>query len=173
MLNDSTARYGSVSKFFHWVMATLLAWQFLKFFDRISDGEHWVGENLVPYHVSIGTVLLLLVVLRLVWSIRQSKQRPEPENASRVLVKAGHGLLYLSMLLMPISGIMYLVGKGYGLKVFGMQLIARGEEMQWMADLGHYHSPIAWVMLVLVAGHIVMGLVHHFIKKDNTLKRML
>lgn len=42
-------------------MAVLVGWQFLKFFDRIAEGEHWVGQTLVPWHISIGTLFLLLI----------------------------------------------------------------------------------------------------------------
>ena len=76
MTNDSPTRYGSVSRLLHWGMAALIGWQMLKFFDRIDDGEHWVGQTLVPWHVSIGTVLLVLVVLRIVWAAGQRAQRP-------------------------------------------------------------------------------------------------
>src|SRR5690606_3449812 len=117
------------------------------------------------------SLIMLLVIIRLVWAIKQKDNRPRSEPVA--LVKAGHGLLYLGMLVMPITGVMYLLGKGYGLKVFGMQLIARGEGVEWMASLGSLHSPIAWLLLLLIAGHVGMALLHHFVKKDDTLKRML
>lgn len=44
---DSKERYGSITRIFHWGMALLIIWQFMKFFDRINDGEHWIGENIV------------------------------------------------------------------------------------------------------------------------------
>ncbi len=46
-------------------MALLVFWQMLNFFDRIDDGEHWVGQVLVPWHGSIGALLLVLIVLRI------------------------------------------------------------------------------------------------------------
>lgn len=170
-MNDTPQRYGTLSRLLHWGMALLIGWQLLKMFDRINDGEHWVGQTLVPWHVSIGALIMLLVIIRLVWAIKQKDNRPRSEPVA--LVKAGHGLLYLGMLVMPITGVMYLVGKGYGLKVFGMQLIARGDGVEWMASLGSLHSPIAWLLLLLIAGHVGMALLHHFVKKDDTLKRML
>lgn len=70
MLKDSRARHGTVSKTLYWLMTVLIAWQLLKFGDRIADGEHWVGQTLVPAHVSIGTLLLVLVIVRIVWAVR-------------------------------------------------------------------------------------------------------
>lgn len=80
---DTKERYGLITRVFHWGMAVLIVWQFLKFFDRINDGEHWVGETLVQWHGSIGIVLLLLVVLRMVWAWLQSNNRPEHHPSRR------------------------------------------------------------------------------------------
>ena len=173
MTDDSKERYGSVSRLFHWGMALLIGWQGLKFFDRIADGEHWVGQTLVPWHVSIGSLLLLLVVLRIVWAARQRENRPVQDPATASLVKLGHFLLYAAMLLMPLTGIMILVGNGYGWSPFGMQFVAQGAEIPWMASLGGaLHSPLAWLLFIMIAGHIGIALVHHFVKKDTVLRRM-
>ncbi|MFW6021518.1 MAG: cytochrome b [Guyparkeria sp.] len=173
MLNDSLERYGSVSKAFHWIMAVLIGWQLLKFFDRIDDGEHWVGETLVSWHVSIGTLLLVLIVLRLVWAIWQRSHRPAQDPATVKLVKAGHGLLYLGMLLMPITGIFVMLGGGHGLTAFGIELLAEGDEIAWAKTIGSLHSPLAWILAALIVGHIAMALYHHVVKRDDVLRRML
>lgn len=173
MLDDTRERYGSVSKALHWVMAVLIGWQLLKFFDRIDDGEHWVGETLVSWHVSIGTLLLVLVVLRLLWVLRQRHHRPEQDPATVKLVKAGHGLLYLAMLLMPITGILVMLGGGHGLTVFGFEMIGEGDEIAWAKSLGNIHSPLSWFLAALIAGHIAIALHHHFIRRDDALRRML
>ncbi len=172
-MNDSTHHYGAVTRVLHWATALLILSQFLKFGDRINDGEHWIGQTLVPTHISLGLLVLALVVFRVVWAIRQRSQRPQHEGPTTLLVKGGHGLLYLSMLLMPLTGILYMVGNGYGLGAFGVQLIEKsGAETGWMLALGSLHSPIAWLFLVLVTGHIAAALYHHFVVKDDTLRRM-
>lgn len=174
MKNDSKARYGTISRWLHWGMAVLIGWQMLKFFDRINDGEHWVGQTLVPWHISIGFVLLLLAVARIIWAIRQRNNRPDQDPATAFLVKAGHGLLYLALALMPLTGLMIMLGNGYGLTVFGAELVAGGEGIGWMATIGGtLHSPLAWLLLILVAGHAGIALLHHFVKRDGVLRRML
>ena len=173
-MHDSKERYGSITRVFHWGMALLIIWQFMKFFDRINDGEHWLGETIVPWHVSIGSLLLVLIVLRLIWAATQKNNRPEQEPSTAFLVKAGHGLLYLGMLLLPITGLMIMIGNGYGWNPFGLGLIARGgAEIGWLATLGSAHSLIAWSLLILVLGHAGIALLHHFVKKDGVLGRML
>lgn len=170
---DSRSRYGTVSRTFHWLMALLIVWQFLKLGDRIAEGEHWVGQTLVPWHVSLGAVLLVLVVLRIVWAASQLKQRPPHDPATAWLVKGGHMALYGCMLLMPISGLLYLIGNGYGVKVFGQQLVEKGPEIAWAASLGSVHSPLAWLTVLLVLGHIGAALYHRLVKRDDIMQRML
>ena len=176
MQQDTRERYGTISRFFHWAVALLVAWQALKIFDRIDDGEHWVGQNLVPWHISIGVLVLLLVVPRIAWALRNQGRRPPapPPPALGLLAKAGHVALYAAVLLMPLTGIAIMVGNGYGLTVFGMELVAGGDEVQWLAEIGGaVHSPLAWLLIAMVLGHAAMALVHHFIKRDGVLRRML
>ncbi len=173
MKGDTQERYGSISRFFHWGMGLLIIWQILKFFDRINDGEHWVGQTLVPWHISIGSLLLVLVVLRIIWAAKQRNNRPVQDPATALLVKIGHFLLYAGMVLMPITGALYMIGNGYGWIPFGIQLVAKGDEIPWMVSIGSLHSPIAWLLLIMIVGHIGIALVHHFVKKDGVLRRMV
>lgn len=170
MSSDTQQRYGTLSRCLHWGMAFFITWQFLKFFDRINDGEHWVGQNLVSWHLSIGTLLLVLVVLRLIWAGVNRGHRPASYS---FLARLGHFLLYACMVLMPVTGVWIMIGNGYGLTAFGIELAARGDAIPWMATLGGIHSALAWLFLILSAGHIVMALYHHFIKRDGLLNRVL
>lgn len=173
MIKDSPERYGRVSIFLHWLMAVLIGWQLLKIGDRIGDGEHWIGQTLVPWHISIGTLLLCLIVLRTLWALSQRGHRPLQIPATAALVRIGHGLLYAGMVLMPVSGVLAMIGGGHGLTVFGLELVGEGEEVPWMESLGDLHSPIAWALLILIAGHTGIALIHHFIQRDDTLRRIL
>lgn len=173
MTNDSRERYGSISRLFHWGMGLLVLWQLLKLFDRINDGEHWVGQTLVPWHITIGTLLLVLVILRIFWAAKQKDNRPVQDPATAHLVRIGHFLLYAALVLMPLTGASYMVGNGYGWAPFGIQLVGKGEEISWLASIGGLHSPIAWLLLIMILGHIAIALWHHFVKKDGVLRRML
>lgn len=173
-MNDTRERYGSITRIFHWLMAILVVWQGLKFFDRINDGEHWVGQTLVSFHSNIGSLILFLVILRIIWAYTQRTKRPIQDPATAMLVNLGHFVLYACMVLMPITGVMYLVGLGYGWSAFGIQFISGGAEIPWMASVGGtLHSPIAWIFLIMVIGHVGMALLHHFVKKDGVMKRMV
>lgn len=173
MLKDTPNRYGTLTRLIHWVMAALIVLQFLKLGDRINDGEHWIGQTIVPLHGSLGILLLVLIIVRLIWSIGQSSQRPQYDGLQRILVKAGHGLLYLCMILVPLSGMARPLGAGYGLKMFGNQLVqGTGEKTEWLLAFSQIHAPLTWAFVALAIGHIAAALYHHFVLKDQTLVRM-
>ncbi|WP_434458612.1 cytochrome b [Stutzerimonas urumqiensis] len=173
MIGDSRTRYGVISRLFHWGVGALIFWQALKLGDRIAEGEHWIGQTLVPWHVSIGSVLLVLIVLRIFWAIGQLPRRPLHDPATAWLVKSGHFALYAVMLAMPLSGLAHLIGNGYGVKVFGNQLVAKGDEIGWAAAVGSLHSPLAWLLVILIVGHVGMALYHRLVKRDDIMQRML
>ncbi|NLX17099.1 MAG: cytochrome b [Ramlibacter sp.] len=170
--NDTTRRYGTITRLLHWSMAALFIWQFCKFFDRIQDGEHFLGNLTGPLHGSFGALILVLGILRILWAISQ-KQRPSQQGPLAALASMGHKLLYLLMLLMPLSGMMYVRGNGYPLKVFGTELMARtGVKTEWMLSIGELHSPLAWLTVITVLGHMFFALYHHIVLKDGTLSRI-
>ncbi len=176
MKPDTRQRYGTLSRLLHWGMAVLVVWQALKLADRIDDGQHWIGQVLVPWHVSIGTLVGVLIVVRIAWALRNRQRRPPAPMPPLLgmLARAGHIALYLALLLMPLSGIAILVGNGYGLEAFGLQLVAPGTEIPWLAAFGKVvHSPLAWLLVLLVIGHVAAALWHGLVRKDGVLRRML
>ena len=176
MSRDTKDRYGIVSRLLHWGMAVLVIWQVLKLFDRINDGQHWVGQVLVPWHISIGVLIGLLIIVRIAWTLRNRNNRPPapPPPTLGMLARAGHIALYVCLVLMPLTGIAIMVGNGFGLEAFGIQLVAAGPEIEWLAVFGGaIHSPLAWLLVLLVIGHIVMALWHGLVRKDGVLQRML
>ncbi|MGK2286174.1 cytochrome b [Pedomonas sp. V897] len=173
MMNDTPDRYGVLTRLIHWTMAALIVLQFLKLGDYINDGEHWVGQTIVPLHGSLGILLFVLIVVRLAWAVSQRGQRPDYDARLRLLVKAGHGLLYLCMILMPLSGMARGLGAGRGIKMFGSQLIeGSGEKTEWLLAFSQIHAPLSWLFVALASGHVLAALYHHFVLKDQTLRRM-
>jgi len=74
---------------------------------------------------------------------------------------------------MQFTGVLTMLGGGYGWSAFGVQLIAKGEKIPWAATLGSLHSPVAWILHILILGHTGIALLHHFVRKDDTLRRII
>jgi len=107
--------------------------------------------------------------------LSQRQQRPElkGQGVMALLTKGAHLLLYLCMVLMPVTGVLLMLGEGHGLAGFGIELVAESEqEMAWAIALGQWHAQISWLFVALVLGHLGAALYHHFVKHDDTLARM-
>lgn len=175
MLRDSPERYGTVSRILHWGMAALLAWQFAGMALRMILGRvplmaFWVGT-----HVSVGTLLLLLVLLRAAWALAQRRRRPQyPAGPAGRLAGAGHLLLYALMIAIPALALLRQFGSGRGVTLFGIEVQrAGGEPVPWMtAPANLLHGNLAWLLLALIVGHVLMALIHRYLWKDDTLARM-
>jgi cytochrome b561 len=173
---DTPRRYGLVSRMLHWGMAALFAWQFAGMAIRILVGRHPVTAFMVGSHASVGFLLLLLVLLRGSWGLASASRRPRhaPGLLGR-LATAGHLLLYALMLVVPALALLRAAGSGRGFAPFGLPLFARfeGGPVGWMVAPAHAaHGLLAWVLLGLVAGHVLMVVVHRWLWRDDVLQRM-
>ena len=82
-LLDHPEGYGSVSRALHWLMAALFAWQFISAILHAIDREMPVTRFFWSWHVSIGFLLLVAVVLRGVWALINLRNRPPHKAFSR------------------------------------------------------------------------------------------
>lgn len=173
---DTPQRYGLVSRALHWGMAAVFAWQFAGMAVKILVGRHPVTAFMVGSHASVGTLLMLLVLLRGAWGLANARRRPRhaPGLMGR-LATAGHLLLYALMLVVPSLALLRAAGSGRGLAFFGIPVFApfEGGPVGWMvAPASAAHGLLAWTLLALVAGHVLMVVVHRWLWRDDVLQRM-
>ena len=110
----------------HWVIAFLLMIQFLIGLDMVdipkgpdSPRPFWFNT-----HKSIGIILGCLILFRLYWRLRSGV--PESPSGTptweRIAANLSHKLLYLCMILMPISGLMGSLFSKYDLLFIGITI---------------------------------------------------
>lgn len=136
-------------------------------------------------HKSLGMLILLLVLPRVIW--RVIKGWPTPVNTvkkiEQLLAKVGHWVLIVGTVLFPVSGMLMSGAGGRGLYIFGWELLGQNRDAvtdkivplnESLAGLGHQvHGILVWVMCITIALHIAGALKHHLVYKDHTLRRML
>lgn len=174
--HDTPARYGLVSRLLHWGMAAIFAWQFLGMTLRALLGRGPVAGFFVGTHASVGTLLLLLVLLRGAWGLASRRRRPGHGGglAGRAAT-AGHLALYALMLVVPALALARAYGSGRAFAPFGVPLFPgfAGGPVGWLtAPANAVHGWLAWLLLALIAGHVVMALAHRLIFRDDVLQRM-
>jgi cytochrome b561 len=134
--------------------------------------------NRLPFiHKSLGMLLILVFLAGLLWRFINSK----PEAATGVsavehkLAKAMHWVFYLVIAIILASGYLIPTADGSAVSVFDIisvpATITSIPEQQDIA--GVVHRYLSYLLIGLVAVHAGAALKHHFINRDNTLRRML
>jgi len=174
---EITPRYTRTAISLHWLIALGLTSTFALGF-YMHDLP--LSPNKLKYyswHKWAGISLLGLAVVRLAWRItHRAPQLPSTMvPMARLAAHAGHWLLYILMLAIPLSGWLMSSAQGFQVVWFGVlplpDLISKNAELgEWLKDV---HVVLNYTLLVAVIGHVGAALQHHFIKKDTVLTRML
>jgi cytochrome b561 len=174
--NDSDS-WGAPAKLFHWLMAALILAQIALGLTAASWRLSPTKLNLFFWHKSTGMLILALVALRLLWRLaNRTPELPAGMPAwERAAARASHGLLYVLMLALPITGWIVSSASNVPFRIFFLiplpAIVAPDKAVADLLTLVH-RGLFATLALVLVA-HIVAALRHHFVKRNTVLIRML
>lgn len=169
--------YGVLQIALHWIMATLVAILLpLGLWMTGLDYYHpWYKQG-PDLHRALGVLFALLLLLRLAWRLSGPMPRPSAGSAwQRRAAQAAHGLLYLLPLLLVTSGYLISTADGRAVDVFGwFQVPATLHGIDGQEDIaGDIHFALAMLLLAVIALHLAAALRHHFLLRDDTLRRML
>jgi cytochrome b561 len=168
--------YSTGSKFFHWFIAiiviTMLSGSF--FLDDLPEQYQSFAYMM---HKSFGLTVLFLMVFRLFW-IHRSGKPPLPATVpiwQKILSRIVQYSLYVFLLSMALSGWIMSVAGGNVPSYFGLfnAPLPINSDQALSKLMEQSHKIIAWVLIVLIVLHIAGAIKHHFINKDNVLRRML
>jgi len=173
-------KYALLLRVIHWLMALCIL-------GLIAVGWYMAGipkddpgkYDLYSWHKSFGVLTIFLIVLRIGVRIA-TKVPPLPDGikkCERRLAKAGHGLLYVGMILVPVSGYIMSDAGGYSVKFFGILMPDFLDKNKDIGSIAHeLHEIVPYVLLAVIALHIA-GVIKHkcFDKKseNDVLKRMI
>ncbi|MGM0593433.1 MAG: cytochrome b [Pseudomonadota bacterium] len=169
--------WGGVAIALHWLTALTVLGMFALGLWMTSLGYYdpWYRKG-PDLHRSIGVLLFILTLARLIWRQLSPPPPPLPNHKpyERLAARAVHILLYLLLFAIMASGYLISTADGRGVEVFGWFTIPAtitGENQEDLA--GGLHWLLAWTLIVVVALHAGAALKHHFIDRDRTLRRML
>ena len=173
----SPRRYTGVAILLHWLIALLI-------FGMFPLGLYMHGLplsvrklELYSWHKWFGITVLLLVLLRIVWRLGH-RPPPLPDSVPRWQARAAealHGLLYLLILCIPLSGWALSSASGIQVVWWGVlplpNLLAPDHALA--RDLAWWHAWLNYTLAALVFAHVGAALKHQFIDRDGVLVRML
>jgi cytochrome b561 len=175
---NSPSNYGLFSVVMHWGMALLVFGMFGLGVWMVDLGYYSSWRQTAPdLHKSLGLLLFALLLLRLLWRFCS----PPPlalssySRVTRLAASVVHGLLLLGLLALMVAGYLISTAEGRGISVFGwFEVPAVFSAFNDQADLaGAVHKYVAWALVITAGLHAIAALKHHFIDRDQTLKRML
>lgn len=161
----------------HWVMAIIVVALYVL-------GDYMVGldyydpwyQSAPFWHKSIGLLLAMLLVLRIVSRVTFAAPRdPAISRVIRYSVSFVHSSLYVLLIGVIVSGYLISTADGRGIDFFSwFEVASIGELFENQEDLaGVWHERMALGLLVLAGLHALAAVKHHFVDRDKVLKRMI
>ena len=175
-LRSNDRQWGSVAKLFHWIIALAILGNGT--FGLLMDLAHSPMQkiNWLALHKSIGLTVLALVLLRVLWRWGDGHPREEPAPRwQQWAARAAHGVLYVLIVALPLSGWWFNSVTGKPLQWFKLfnlpALVAKNDELRGFAH--GVHEYLFWFLLLVLVAHVGAALKHHLSDNDNVLRRML
>ncbi|MDI6024823.1 cytochrome b [Corticibacterium sp. UT-5YL-CI-8] len=166
--------YSPLLKLLHWLIAALVLaiWPLGLMIGFVKDD---VKLDFYLVHESLGFLVLWLMLLRVGARLTSKAPLIKGPPIERLAAHTVHGLLYVFLILMPVTGFLATNAHGFPLVWFGLaevwSPIGKSPDIAW--TLSAIHEWSAWIVLALVALHVGAAVMHHAMRRDDTLYRIL
>ncbi len=175
MIVAPAARYTRTAVVLHWLIALLVVTLisiglYMTDIPRNTPARGWY-YNL---HKSLGLLAACVILLRVGWRLRFN---PPPDSRAlpvwqTTAARISHALLYLCLLLMPLTGYVGSSFNKYGVKFFGLALPHWGWEDPALREFfSGAHQLIAGAFIGLILLHVAAAL-YHLYRRDGVFTRM-
>ncbi|MGI0115798.1 cytochrome b [Zooshikella sp. RANM57] len=171
-------KYSLSIRLIHWVMALLIAIQFVTIlYAKVMGEEGSLTFLMIQLHHASGILVLLFLILRVVArNIGKYPELPATYFSKReqMHAKVGQYLLYILMLFMPVTGYIIMDSSPYNVHFFQFAMPDIMQEKEsTMNVVMELHEIGAWVIGFFVLGHIAFVIKHHFAKRGARLVRRM
>ena len=177
MWRNSANGYGLIQIVLHWSMAGIVAvmlplglWM-----TGLDYYDPWYTRA-PDLHRAIGVLFGLMLLARWAWRLTQVQPTVHAATSrDQTVATLVHRLLYFIPLCLIISGYLISTADGRAVEVFGwFSLPATMQGIDGQADIaGDIHFFLAMALLAVIVLHVLGALRHHFVYRDDTLRRML
>ena len=177
IIKNTLTRYGAVSMLLHWGMAILIIGLLILGLVMTDLKFGLTQLKYYGWHKEFGILVLMLVLLRVAWWFANLHPRL-PENLpwwQKLAAHAVHLAFYFFMFALPITGWMISSAAALPVSFFGLftlpDLVSPSEPLRHI--LSEVHEWLSYALIAALFAHIGASLQHHFINKDDILRRML
>ena len=170
---EPSPRYSLFTSIMHWLMALLIIALLVMgwYMAQMPNGDE--KYQLMGLHKSLGVLALILICLRVTGRMI-SKVAARGETLLDAIGRLSHLLLYLMMLVMPLSGIIMSWAGGRTTHVFSLfEIPGASEKIPGLASAAHsVHVTVIYGLGALIVLHIAAFFYHQFVKQDNIFHRI-
>lgn len=176
-VKNSKNKYGLVSIFFHWVIALLIIFELILGIYMVDLPLGLQKVMLYGWHKEFGTLVLMLVSLRVAWRISNVVPLLPSHMLSwqKLGARIVHFLLYVFMVAMPMTGWLLSSAAGFPISFFGFfilpEILSPNDDLRFL--FAEAHKWLGYGFIALIGLHIAAAFHHYFVYRDNILKRML
>ena len=169
------SRYDGVSIALHWITVLLVLALF-------ALGELWgfaarpLRHLLVASHMTLGVLLGIAVLARIVWRLMPGHQLPAlVSGRTEFWARVMHWTLYALLVIQSVYGWVVRWSEGEAMNVFGLLIPSPLTPVPRATHhlLQEIHGKIGWAIVILALGHAGAALYHHLVLRDAVLVRML
>ena len=177
-LRNTRQRYGWMSISLHWLVAFTVIGLFALGLWMVDLGYYDAWYRKGPdLHRSIGLLLFAVMALRLLWRLLSPSPDtlPTHQRWEVLLAHLAHWALYALLFVAMVSGYLISSADGSAVSVFGWFSVpsVTGHRSGLEEIAGDIHEIAVWSIIVLASLHALAALKHHFLDRDDTLRRML
>ncbi len=176
MLKNTENSYGSITKLLHWVVAIMILSLLCAGYYMTDLPNSPDKFAIYDIHKETGFLLLIIMTIRVIWRLKQiAPNLPDSTpHWQKVAASLNIKVLCFLGLAQPISGVLMTLYGGHAINIFGLFIIPELTLNKKLSSLAReFHGAFAVLLITVISLHILAALYHHFIKKDNVLKRML
>jgi cytochrome b561 len=169
--------YTVTARVLHWVTASLVLIMLPLGLVIANDWGGPLQDPLYNLHRSIGVLILLIVLVRVVYRLTHPPA-PLPDDIpplQQLAAKATHWALYALLIAQPFLGWIGTSAYRAPIIVFGLFELPPiwPEDRAFSDKVLFVHGLIGLTIAVLLAAHIGAALHHHFVRRDRILMRMI
>lgn len=181
---EQIKQYDLVQRWLHWLIAfTILAMIAIGLYMvqlpkewELPEGQESVRAFWFLLHKSLGISIAVLILMRVAWRIFH----PAPSLPSSIplwqqkLSGGVHGLLYVLMIAMPLTGYLQSMYSKYDTKLWGIVLPRLAEADPDMREyFSEIHEVLAFTLIALLLLHIGAAVKHRINNNDITQRMSL
>ncbi len=167
-------KYDGFSMMLHWLTTALVAvlWTLGQLMDEFTKGAP--RHAALSVHMVLGLLVGAVVLVRIAWRSTGGRRLPSvDEGWLNLLAKAVHYGLYLLLVLTVVFGAAS--AWVHGLSVFDWFTFPRPAfaTRSVVRTAGELHSDLADLLVIVAGLHAAAALMHHYVRRDSVLRRML